>query len=116
MRSALWMQQQPISPCILEIMPTSARLASSLDRLKSLHPKIIDLSLDRVLRLLRRLGNPEAALPPVVHVAGTNGKGSTIAFLKALLNAHGRSTPAQCHLCGTALHQYPFAALANPSL
>lgn len=73
-------------------MATSALLASSLDRLKRLHPKTIDLSLDRVLRLLRRLGNPEAKLAPVVHVAGTNGKGSTIAFLRALLNAHGRST------------------------
>lgn len=92
MQNARRTQQQPISTCIHDVMPTSAALASSLDRLKSLHPKIIDLSLDRVLRLLRRLGNPEAALPPVVHVAGTNGKGSTIAFLKALLNAHGRST------------------------
>jgi dihydrofolate synthase/folylpolyglutamate synthase len=73
-------------------MASSVSLASSLDRLQRLHPRTIDLSLDRVLRLLRRLGNPEAALPLVVHVAGTNGKGSTIAFLKALLNAHGRST------------------------
>ena len=73
-------------------MATSQSLASSLERLKRLHPQTIDLSLDRVQRLLRRLGDPQAALPPVVHVAGTNGKGSTIAFLKALLNAHGRST------------------------
>ena len=73
-------------------MATTTSLASSLERLKHLHPRTIDLSLDRVQKLLRRLGNPEAALPPVVHVAGTNGKGSTIAFLKALLNAHGHST------------------------
>ena len=60
-------------------------------RLLSLHPKRIDLSLDRVLRLLERLGHPERRLPPVIHVAGTNGKGSTIAFLRAMLEAAGRS-------------------------
>ena len=61
-----------------------------LDRLMGLHPKVIDLSLDRVWRLLERLGHPERALPPVVHVAGTNGKGSTIAYLRAMLEAAGR--------------------------
>ncbi len=60
-------------------------------RLLSLHPKRIDLSLDRMLRLLARLGHPERRLPPVIHVAGTNGKGSTIAFLRAMLEAIGRS-------------------------
>jgi dihydrofolate synthase/folylpolyglutamate synthase len=60
-------------------------------RLLSLHPRRIDLSLDRVLRLLGRLGHPERRLPPVIHVAGTNGKGSTIAFLRAMLEAAGRS-------------------------
>ena len=60
-----------------------------LERLNRLHPKIIDLSLDRVERLLARLGHPEARLPPVVHVAGTNGKGSLIAFLAAMLGAAG---------------------------
>lgn len=60
-----------------------------LDRLKGLHPKVIDLSLDRVHRLLAALGHPERRLPPVVHVAGTNGKGSTIAFLRAMLEAAG---------------------------
>jgi dihydrofolate synthase/folylpolyglutamate synthase len=60
-----------------------------LDRLLSLHPKIIDLTLDRVWRLLERLGNPELSLPPVVHVAGTNGKGSTIAMMRAGLEAAG---------------------------
>ncbi|PWC34406.1 folylpolyglutamate synthase [Azospirillum sp. TSO35-2] len=60
-----------------------------LDRLKGLHPKVIDLSLDRVRRLLAALDHPERKLPPVVHVAGTNGKGSTVAFLRAMLEAAG---------------------------
>lgn len=60
-----------------------------LDRLKGLHPKIIDLSLERMERLLAALGHPERQLPPVVHVAGTNGKGSTLAFLRAILEAAG---------------------------
>ena len=60
-----------------------------LDRLKGLHPKVIDLSLERVHRLLAALGHPERRLPPVVHVAGTNGKGSTVAFLRAMLEAAG---------------------------
>jgi dihydrofolate synthase / folylpolyglutamate synthase len=58
-----------------------------LTRLLQLHPKIIDLSLDRMHRILTRLGNPEQNLPPVIHVAGTNGKGSTQAFLRAMLEA-----------------------------
>ncbi|MEX1204790.1 MAG: folylpolyglutamate synthase/dihydrofolate synthase family protein [Dongiaceae bacterium] len=61
-----------------------------LDRLTRLHPKIIDLSLDRIARLLAALGDPQARLPPAVHVAGTNGKGSVIAFLRAMLEAAGR--------------------------
>ena len=52
-----------------------------LTRLLALHPKIIDLKLDRMWRLLDRLGNPGAPVPPVIHVAGTNGKGSTLAYL-----------------------------------
>ena len=60
-----------------------------LERLTKLHPKIIDLSLDRTWRLLERLGHPERRLPPVVHVAGTNGKGSVIAYLRAMLEAAG---------------------------
>jgi dihydrofolate synthase/folylpolyglutamate synthase len=63
-----------------------------LARLHSLHPKRIDLSLDRVERLLADLGHPQDRLPPVVHVAGTNGKGSTIAFLRAIVEAHGLTT------------------------
>jgi dihydrofolate synthase/folylpolyglutamate synthase len=58
-----------------------------LDRLLSLHPKRIDLSLDRILRLLAALGNPHKHLPPVLHVAGTNGKGSVCAFARAMLEA-----------------------------
>ena len=61
-----------------------------LHRLMSLHPKIIDLVLDRVERLLAALGHPERALPPVVHVAGTNGKGSTVAMIRAALEAAGK--------------------------
>ncbi|WP_448192799.1 bifunctional folylpolyglutamate synthase/dihydrofolate synthase [Azospirillum sp. sgz301742] len=60
-----------------------------LKRLTALHPKIIDLSLGRIHRLLAALGDPHTRLPPVVHVAGTNGKGSTIAFLRAMLEAAG---------------------------
>lgn len=61
-----------------------------LDRLMSLHPKVIDLTLDRVERLLAQLGHPENDLPPVVHVSGTNGKGSVIAFMRAALEAAGK--------------------------
>jgi len=63
---------------------------SIVARLLTLHPKRIDLSLDRMLRLLAALGHPERRLPPVIHVAGTNGKGSTIAFMRAILEAAGR--------------------------
>jgi len=60
-----------------------------LSRLMSLHPKSIDLVLDRLQRVLAALDHPERKLPPVVHVAGTNGKGSTVAFLRAILEAAG---------------------------
>lgn len=65
-----------------------------LNRLMSLHPKIIDLTLDRMSRLLDALDNPEAALPPVVHIAGTNGKGSTLAMLRAGLEGGGETVHA----------------------
>jgi dihydrofolate synthase/folylpolyglutamate synthase len=61
-----------------------------LERVMRLHPKIIDLELARVERLLTLVGNPERRLPPVVHVAGTNGKGSVIAYLRAMLEAAGK--------------------------
>ncbi len=64
-------------------------LGELIARLTALHPKRIDLSLDRMHRLLARLDHPEALLPPVIHVAGTNGKGSTIAYLRAILEAAG---------------------------
>ncbi len=62
---------------------------SILARLLALHPKRIDLSLDRIERLLAALDHPERRLPPVIHVGGTNGKGSTVAFLRAILEAAG---------------------------
>ncbi len=65
-----------------------------LERLMSLHPKIIDLTLGRVERLLGILGNPERRVPPVVHIAGTNGKGSTLAMIRAGLEADGRRAHA----------------------
>lgn len=65
-----------------------------LERLMSLHPKIIDLTLDRMHRLLEGLGHPERAMPPVVHVAGTNGKGSTVAMIRAGLEGAGD----RCHV------------------
>src|SRR5215510_12896620 len=60
-----------------------------LERLLALHPKRIDLVLDRVERLLAELGHPERKLPPVIHVAGTNGKGSVCAYLRAMLEGSG---------------------------
>ena len=66
-----------------------SRTDAILKRLSGLHPKLIDLSLDRILPLLDRLGRPQDRLPPVIHVAGTNGKGSTIAYMRAFLQAAG---------------------------
>jgi dihydrofolate synthase / folylpolyglutamate synthase len=74
-----------------------------LKRLLSLHPKIIDLKLDRMWRILARLGNPEEDLPPVLHVAGTNGKGSTIAYLRSAMEAAGLSVH-----CYTSPHLIKF--------
>jgi len=65
-----------------------------LTRMMSLHPKVIDLTLDRVWQLLEQLGNPQDRLPPVVHIAGTNGKGSTQAMIRAGLEARGKSVHA----------------------
>jgi dihydrofolate synthase / folylpolyglutamate synthase len=67
---------------------------SFLARFEKLHPKIIDLSLGRIERLLKALGDPHRRIPPVIHVAGTNGKGSAVAFLKAMLEAAGYRTHA----------------------
>ena len=60
-----------------------------LQRLMHLHPKKIDLSLGRTLTMLQRVGNPHLRLPPVIHVAGTNGKGSTVATMRAIVEAAG---------------------------
>ena len=65
-----------------------------LERMHSLHPKIIDLTLDRVERLLAALDHPERHLPPVIHIAGTNGKGSTQAMIRAGMEAAGRAVHA----------------------
>lgn len=65
------------------------RSTAILERLLSLHPKKIDLALDRIQRLLAELGHPERKLAPVIHVAGTNGKGSVCAFTRAMLEAEG---------------------------
>ena len=68
--------------------------ADPLARLAGLHPKSIDLSLGRIERLLARLGKPQDRLPPVVHIAGTNGKGSVVALLRACLEAAGKRVHA----------------------
>jgi dihydrofolate synthase/folylpolyglutamate synthase len=83
--------------------PGAGRTDATIARLHTLYPKLIDLSLDRVLRLLGQLGDPQLALPPVVHVAGTNGKGSTCAFLRAIGEAarwpvHVTISPHLVHL------------------
>ena len=67
-----------------------SRTDAILKRLLSLHPRLIDLHLERELRLLDALGRPQDRLPPVIHVAGTNGKGSTVAYLRAFLEAAGK--------------------------
>ncbi len=66
-----------------------SRIDPIVARLHALHPRLIDLSLDRLLALLAKLGHPERQLPPVIHVAGTNGKGSTCAFLRAIAEGAG---------------------------
>jgi dihydrofolate synthase / folylpolyglutamate synthase len=77
---------QPPTPA-----PSSGRRSDALlASLKTLHPMLIDLSLGRLQGLLAKLGHPERALPPVVHIAGTNGKGSTTAFLRAITEAAGK--------------------------
>jgi dihydrofolate synthase/folylpolyglutamate synthase len=67
----------------------ASRSEAIIERLHGLHPKLIDLSLGRMRDCLAKLGHPERRLPPVIHVAGTNGKGSTCAFLRAIAEAAG---------------------------
>ncbi len=71
--------------------PAPSEAAKEIERLMTLHPKGFDMSLDRVLRVLDILGNPHLKLPKVIHVAGTNGKGSVTAFCRALLEAGGHA-------------------------
>jgi dihydrofolate synthase/folylpolyglutamate synthase len=75
------------APAAKPVLP----LGSLIARLATLHPKRIDLNLDRMHRLLVLLDHPERKLPPVIHIAGTNGKGSTIAYLRAILEAANSS-------------------------
>ncbi|MEK9960470.1 MAG: bifunctional folylpolyglutamate synthase/dihydrofolate synthase, partial [Rhodobiaceae bacterium] len=77
------------------------RAHDALTRLTSLHPKLIDLGLDRTFDLLTRLGDPHHRLPPVIHVAGTNGKGSVIALMRAMAEAAGLRVHCYVspHLC-----------------
>ncbi|MGE0092973.1 MAG: folylpolyglutamate synthase/dihydrofolate synthase family protein [Alphaproteobacteria bacterium] len=95
-----------------------------LERLSHLHPKIIDLSLERIERLLARLDHPERNLPPVIHVAGTNGKGSTVAYLRAIaeaagLRAHAYTSPhlvrfhERIRLAGTLIGEDALSALLD---
>lgn len=67
------------------------RADALIDELSSIHPKGFDLSLDRIRNLLSRLGDPQHRIPPAIHIAGTNGKGSTIAFCRAILEAQGKT-------------------------
>jgi dihydrofolate synthase/folylpolyglutamate synthase len=68
----------------------AGRIDGIVARLHGLHPRLIDLSLDRLIALLGKLGHPERRLPPIIHVGGTNGKGSTCAFLRAMAEAAGQ--------------------------
>ena len=72
-------------------VPEKVDVLDLLNRFTTLHPRAWDLGLERLVRLLADLGNPHLRLPPVVHVAGTNGKGSTIAFMRAMLEADARA-------------------------
>ena len=67
----------------------NSRIDALLSQIASPRLGVIDLSLDRMVQLLAALGNPQDRLPPVVHVAGTNGKGSLLAYLKAMMEAGG---------------------------
>ena len=77
-------------PSLPPTVPDLSRSDALLASLKTLHPLLIDLSLGRIERLLAALGHPERKLPPVVHIAGTNGKGSTTAYLRAITEAAGK--------------------------
>ena len=95
-----------------------------LERMMTLHPKVIDLTLDRVHRLLEALDHPERRIPPVIHIAGTNGKGSTQAMIRAGLESAGQSVHAytsphlarfheRIRLAGTLISEPQLAALLD---
>lgn len=97
-------------------MTTQTKRPSSdtlLAEMMLLHPKLIDLSLGRVERLLGKLGHPERKLPPVVHIAGTNGKGSVTAYLKTMLEAAGKRVHVYTSPHLVRFHER--IALAGPS-
>ena len=75
-------------------MTTTSLAAAEIDALMLKHPKGFDLSLDRIRRLLTELGEPQRKLPPQIHIAGTNGKGSVTAFCRAILEADGQAVHA----------------------
>src|ERR1700675_3265434 len=78
------------------------RSTAILERFRALYPREIDLSLDRMKVLMAKMGSPETRMAPVIHIAGTNGKGSTTAFMRAMLEAagqrvHGYTSPHLVH-------------------
>ncbi|WP_163847530.1 bifunctional folylpolyglutamate synthase/dihydrofolate synthase [Pseudooceanicola aestuarii] len=98
-----------------------------LDRMMRLHPKVIDLVMDRVLRLLDALDRPQDRLPPVIHIAGTNGKGSTQAMIRAGIEGAGKTAHAytsphlvrfheRIRLAGTVIGEDALAALLDECL
>lgn len=89
MRQALLRLPALNSNVSAKTLPQRQSSDAILDRLTGLHPKLIDLSLGRLERLLSALGEPHLHIPPVIHVAGTNGKGSVVAYLRAMFEAQG---------------------------
>ncbi len=101
-----------INPVAISFMNSSDEI---LERLLGLHPKLIDLSLGRIERLLYALGNPHLHLPPVIHIAGTNGKGSTLAFLRAMLEAAGKRVHVYTSPHLVLFHERILLAGENPA-
>ncbi len=93
-RAVLLAPDPSLSRALPDHFDPDPRLQALLDRLTGYYPRGIDPGLERTLRLLEDLGNPHLSLPPVIHVAGTNGKGSVIAYLRAMFEAAGKT----CHV------------------
>ena len=106
------MTQVPHSAGRASPRPRSASSDNLLERLKKLHPQSIDLSLGRIERLLAALGHPEQKFPPVLHVAGTNGKGSFLAFARAIAEALGQRV--HVYTSPHLLHFHERIVLAGP--